>query len=290
MHRGLVRPEDAEAVPEPGKTLRTMKPLPCPVTARDARRGADRPQDGGTARDARAKPDVALVAVTHALARRPSTAPPANVPARRPDGAPTARMPSCGGSFAFDAERGKWAGRLPADADDLWTWCICQTQDTLLGCWPSPPPTRLTPCAKGTSEDPPRLSHADALANALRFDMPTWFQPTAENYFGRVKRDLITEAMTGGGTARPHPHVGENEEVRPRHDGRTRMHGTGWLPKPLRPVGSSVQLDWEVTGMSRRSGRLTPPATTGRIALRGAAGIFLPFPSSPSGRPIGVEV
>jgi len=36
-----------------------------------------------------------------------------------------------------------------------------------------------------------RLVAADALARALTFDMADWWQPTAANYFTRIKKDQI---------------------------------------------------------------------------------------------------
>ncbi len=38
-----------------------------------------------------------------------------------------------------------------------------------------------------------RLVAAAALARALTFDMADWWQPTAANYFARIKKDQILE-------------------------------------------------------------------------------------------------
>jgi hypothetical protein len=43
--------------------------------------------------------------------------------------------------------------------------------------------------------DTGRLAAADALARALTFDMANWWQPTAANYFARIKKDQILQAI-----------------------------------------------------------------------------------------------
>lgn len=40
-----------------------------------------------------------------------------------------------------------------------------------------------------------RLAAADALGRALTLDMANWWQPTAANYFARIKKDQILQAI-----------------------------------------------------------------------------------------------
>jgi ParB family chromosome partitioning protein len=102
---------------------------------------------------------------------------------------------------------------------------------------------------KGTREDHPRLSHADALARALSFDMHAWFTPTAANYFRRVKRDFITEALLEAGRPARTRTWAKMKKSDLAILAERELHGTGWLPKPLRSPGDSVQPGAEVTGM-----------------------------------------
>lgn len=156
----------------------------------------------------------------------------------------------CPGCFAFGAERGKWTDRLPADADNLWAWCISQTQDTLLDLLAVSAAHAVDAVRlKGTPEDAPRLLHADQLAKALQLDMPTWFQPTADNYFGRVSRTLIMEAMTEAGLPVRTRLWSKMKKADLAVMAEREMAETGWLPQPLRPVAQAVPFDWEQTGM-----------------------------------------
>jgi len=71
---------------------------------------------------------------------------------------------------------------------------------------------------KNDRPDADRLQHADRLATALKLDMKPWFTPDAANYFSRVSKPQIFEAML---EARKHPPAPAWEKAQ---EGRT---GTG---------------------------------------------------------------
>jgi ParB family chromosome partitioning protein len=77
-----------------------------------------------------------------------------------------------------------------------------------------------------------RLHHADAVATALKMDMRHWFSPTADNFFSKVSKTRILEAMTEAGKA--------NSSAASLKKGplaelaETTLVGTGWLPEPIR--------------------------------------------------------
>jgi ParB family chromosome partitioning protein len=198
------------------------------------------------------QPDVALAAVTHALARQAfydyggETCLDLTLRQR----ALKDDHGDCTGSFAFDAERGKWTDRLPSDADDLWAWCITQTQDTLLDLLAVSSAHAIDAVRlKGTPEDAPRLLHADQLVKALQLNMPAWFRPTAANYFGRVNRTFIMEAMTEAGLPVRTRTWSKMKKADLAVLAEREMAETGWLPQPLRPVDRAVPFDAEQTGM-----------------------------------------
>ena len=248
VHRGLIRLEDAEAEPDAADE---EHPCPAPSLPATLTEALTSRRTAALRATLAQQPDVALAAVTHALARQAfytyggETC--LNLLLRqrllKDDG-------DCGGSFAFDAERGKWTDRLPADADDLWAWCISQTQDTLLDLLAVSSAHAIDVVrVKGTPEDAPRLLHADALTKALQLDMSAWFRPTAENYFGRVSRTLIMEAMTQAGLPVRTRLWSKMKKVDLAVLAEREMAETGWLPQPLRPVAQAVPFDWEQTGM-----------------------------------------
>ena len=67
--------------------------------------------------------------------------------------------------------------------------------------------------------------------------MATWFKPTADNYFGRISKPLIIEALNEARAQPPAPawlklKKGDLATIAERE-----IAGTGWLPALLRPAG-----------------------------------------------------
>jgi len=206
VERGLVRPEDvpgraseadetddaAEEAPAPSLSAKLVTDLTAQRTA--ALRAALAEQ-----------PDVALAAVTHAFARQAFYTSGGETclditATRRALTMPIAQPGQCSGLSTFEADRERWGDRLQGNPDDLFAWCLEQTQDFLLHLLAiSVAHTVDAVREKGTREKAPRLIHADALAKALAFDMNAWFTPTAANYFGRVSRAFIMDALVEAG-------------------------------------------------------------------------------------------
>ena len=143
------------------------------------------------------------------------------------------------GSKAFEAlekARETWGERLPGDSGQaLWQWCLEQDQGVLLDL--------LAFCAactvdavqlKGEHPDSSRFEHAGHLAAALKLDMAAWFAPTAENYFGKVSKAGILQALreARGQTAPAWEAMKKNDLAALA---ARETEGTGWLPEPLRP-------------------------------------------------------
>jgi ParB family transcriptional regulator, chromosome partitioning protein len=97
---------------------------------------------------------------------------------------------------ALGEQQTTWLQRLPKTPPAIWAWCLEQPVDTLL--------SLLTFCAAlsvnciQTKADSGkgRLHHANALATALHMDMRNWFTPNADNFFNKVSKSQILEAMT----------------------------------------------------------------------------------------------
>jgi ParB family transcriptional regulator, chromosome partitioning protein len=130
--------------------------------------------------------------------------------------------------------REQWQKRL-SDSDGLWEWCLAQDQQVLVDL--------LAFCAAVTVDvvrrkpdepDSDRLRHGDMLALALKLDISAWFTPTADNYFGRVSKRQILEAIfeAKGQPAAPAWEKLKKPEL--AKEAERQVAGTGWLPKPLR--------------------------------------------------------
>ncbi|WGJ13252.1 hypothetical protein QEV83_11065 [Methylocapsa sp. D3K7] len=131
--------------------------------------------------------------------------------------------------------RDRWQDRLPEDHADLWGWCLDQTQDTLLAL--------MAICAAHTvdavqtkqgGQDSESLRHADDLANALNLDMGQWFTPTAANFFGKVSRQAMLDAIAEAKGTPCAPAWEKLKKPELAALAERQIAGTGWLPKPLR--------------------------------------------------------
>jgi ParB family chromosome partitioning protein len=141
------------------------------------------------------------------------------------------------GTKAFDAITSAaetWGSKIPGTPDALWTWCLEQDQQVLLDllafCMARSVNAVRTKKDGGSDQ---RFAYADRLAATLKLDMNTWFRPTAENYFVKVSKTFILEALTEAkGEIAPawtKAKKGELAVIAERQ-----VAETGWLPAPLR--------------------------------------------------------
>ena len=236
-HAGLIKPEDApdetDADAE-GDTVPTDRkgksPLPASLVENlTAQRSA------AINAALLERPDVALAAVVHAMALQ------VFYNGRRDTilqiTANAQSLHRVAGSPAHDligkAEE-HWTGLLPGEPAALLSWCLAQDGDTLRGL--------LTFCAartvnavllKADRPDSRRMQQAACLAEALHLDMAAWFTPTATNYFGKVNKAVIIDALRqvkGNGA-----HAWEGmKKAELASLAERQIAGTGWLPEPLR--------------------------------------------------------
>ena len=166
------------------------------------------------------------------------TASPLQISARKPplsqvDGSPAA---------SFLQERYQvWLNMLPQklshDEDHeqdyeskLWEWCMSRDLDTLLQllalC------VGLSANAIETKTDHTRTKPADRLASYLQIDMNRWYTPTADQFFSRISKAHILEAIQEAG--KTVPSAGSLKKAELANLAEREINGTGWLPKPLR--------------------------------------------------------
>ncbi len=134
----------------------------------------------------------------------------------------------------LEQQKREWLEKL-ATAEDVWTWCLEQDQQTTL--------KLLAYCvarsvnsvrAKSDAENVgSRLEHADAIAMALTFDMTKWFTPTAENFFSRVSKSRIAEALAEAGKP-ANPETLKLKKPELALFAESEIKATAWLPEPVR--------------------------------------------------------
>jgi ParB family chromosome partitioning protein len=127
-----------------------------------------------------------------------------------------------------------WARQIPGDPSGLFAWCLGLDGDTLRRfqayCVAQ---TVNAVQLKADRPDSSRMEHAALLADALKLDMKVWFTPTAANYFGKISKTLIVDALreVKGAIA---PALSDMKKADLAALAEREIAGTGWLPEPLR--------------------------------------------------------
>lgn len=203
-------------------------------------------------RDALAKhPAIAFQAVLHsfvlaAFYRFASSGGCLEIAIRTPTfPAQTPGLKESASAIAIDARHAEWKARLPKDEADLWdalTALDGTTQAALFAHCASSTVNALYEPANRYNEGRVsahgvrrRLDQADVLARTVGLDMVTaGWKPTADNYFGRVTKPRILQAVReakGEHSVQLIDHLKKGDMAR---EAERLLDGTGWLPEPLR--------------------------------------------------------
>lgn len=225
---GLVRPED-----EPDRAAES-EPRERPLYSASLIESLTSMRSAALSASLLEQPAIALAAVTHALA--------ASVFGRYGEASClqlqvgcNALRDTCLGVDSLDAAGAKWEAILPQASGKLWAWCLGQPGETLL--------SLLAYCAarsldgvqrKADRPGSPRLSHAQALGEALRFDFREWFTPTAENYFSRVSRHQVAAAIAEAKAVPAKRSWDKLKKSELALLAEREIAGSGWLPEPVR--------------------------------------------------------
>jgi ParB family chromosome partitioning protein len=157
------------------------------------------------------------------------------VTARGASSAPNAEPDKNATEKAIAAAHKIWARRLPKDQEKLWDSLAKKSTDDLLSllayC------TALTVNAvrskRGAGATSGQIAQSQQLADALNLDMTNWWQPTAENFFGRVSKEQIIEALREADKLRPYD-VSSMKKAQLAAHAEKQLAGSGWLPAILR--------------------------------------------------------
>lgn len=154
-------------------------------------------------------------------------------------------LKNCAAAKAIEARHAQWKGRLPDRDAELWdalhtfdgaeqaalfAHCAAYGVNALFEAAPRYDNGRVS--AYGVAR---RIAHSHVLARAVGLDMVgAGWRPTAENYFGKVTKARIIEAVAegkGDQTASLIDHLKKADMVR---EAERLMVDAEWLPEPLR--------------------------------------------------------
>ncbi|AQQ05670.1 hypothetical protein B0E33_20610 [Roseibium algicola] len=131
---------------------------------------------------------------------------------------------------AIERQRESWKSVLPLDPAELWNWCLNVSQMTLLELQAFCVAQTINAIEYGEGYNKTGVDHGNRIGLALGTDVTEHFHPTAENYFSRVKLEIIHQSLVeacGEETAAPVRKMKKKEAAAYAYD---KVAGTGWVP------------------------------------------------------------
>lgn len=192
-------------------------------------------------RDALAgKPDVALIAVVHALTacsfyQGHDLGSCLDIEPKR--AALATHAPGIDESPALrniGARHEVWAKRLPQEASGLWTFVAGLSQDERLALLAHCIALTIDAVIVKWDRRPHARAHGEVLAEALGLDMTAYWTPTAASYFARVSKAKIVDAVRDGVSAEAAERIAGLKKQPMAEAAEQLLSGTGWLPAALR--------------------------------------------------------
>ncbi|MBP1848322.1 ParB family chromosome partitioning protein [Rhizobium petrolearium] len=151
---------------------------------------------------------------------------------------------ACKGIAAMDDLKENYGHTVPGNPRHLWDWCLEQPTATLLDLLAYAAARSVNALQLPHFERKVQRAHAERLARALKIDMTLWFEPTADNYFGRISKTGMVQAVTEAKGADFASGISGMKKADAAAFAERQVAGTGWLPALLRiePVSESGEV------------------------------------------------
>lgn len=193
-------------------------------------------------------PDVALVAVVHAMLLRVAypyhseqSALQLSITHERLE--PSMKdAESCKGLTAFNDLSENYGHYLPGNPADLFDWLLEQPQDMVLSLLAFGAAHSVNAVEKKFTDRRKGIEQANQLGHALKVDMSEWFETTGESYFKHVNRTTIELAVAEA--------KGRDAELSVKAAAKKTeavtiadrlVAGSNWLPAPVRIAAGEAQ-------------------------------------------------
>ncbi|MBA3448355.1 MAG: ParB N-terminal domain-containing protein [Pseudaminobacter sp.] len=135
----------------------------------------------------------------------------------------------------IDERQEAWGRDLPKDEGELWEFLITLDDASRQALFAHCVSLSVNAVIEPWNRRPRALAHANRLARAIGFDMVlAGWAPTVDNYFGRVTKLRILEAVReakGEQSAQLIDHLKKQDMAR---EAARLLEGSNWLPEPLR--------------------------------------------------------
>ena len=193
------------------------------------------------------QPDVALVAVTHALlAQTFYRGAEANVLDIRPGGlflgSHADGIGETEAGRSWSERHARWAAQLPRDVADLWAFVVALDYDSRMALFAHCAALTVTAVKLPRDQRPRALVTADRLAEAVSLDMTGYWRPTVRTYLGRITKARILEAVREAVSAEAADRMADMKKPDMAEAAEQLLATTDWLPALMR-MPQAVQQD-----------------------------------------------
>jgi ParB family chromosome partitioning protein len=185
------------------------------------------------------QPEVAIVAVTHALAAqifyRGADAhvldirPVSTMLASHADGIEDTKA-----GRAWADQHARWAAQMPRHVSDLWTFVVELDHDSRMALFAHCVALTINAVRLPSERRPRAVATANRLAEAVSLDMAAHWAPTVQTYLGRITKTHILAAVREAVSVEAADRMAEKKKQDMPEAAEQLLVGTGWLPMPMR--------------------------------------------------------
>ncbi|WFU64905.1 ParB/RepB/Spo0J family partition protein [Bradyrhizobium brasilense] len=202
------------------------------------------------------QPEVAILAVTHALAAQifyfGANAHVVGIQPVKTDLAVHAvGIEDTAAGKSWSDRHTNWARQMPKDVAGLWYFVAELDHDSRMSLFAHCTALTVNAVKLPFDRRPCALSAADRLAEAVGLDMTSYWCPTVRSYLGRVTKAGILEAVREGVSEEAAERLSSLKKADMAQAAEQLLAATGWLPMLLRTAAPQGQS--EVKGSELRS-------------------------------------
>lgn len=193
-------------------------------------------------------PDIALVAVVHAMLLRVAyaynteqSALQISLTHERLEG--SMKRPDDNRALAeWESIKENYGHKITGNPADLWEWCLDQSREELLNLLAFAAAHSVNAVELKFSGDRRQaFAHADQIGQALNVDMRDYFTPTAESYFNHLNRQSIEAAVAEVRGADFASGISAMKKAEAATYAEKAVKDSGWLPAPIRIATAPVE-------------------------------------------------
>jgi len=142
---------------------------------------------------------------------------------------------------AVDDRHRRWSEQLPREPGDLWYVLLAFDTDSRQALFAHCVALGVNAVHESWNRRPRSLAHADRIAEAIGLDVTAaGWSPTIDNYFGRVTKARILEAVREAKGEQAMQLIDHLKKGEMAERAQELLAGSGWLPEPLRTPGRSI--------------------------------------------------